>query len=48
MFAEPFDVLVIAYMGTVLCVLPVAHLIYVELRRAVRKYRVRRLMRQQR
>jgi hypothetical protein len=41
-------VLVIVYMGIVLCVLPVAHLIYVELRRVVRRYRVRRLMRRQR
>ena len=48
MFAEPFDDIVIVYMGTVLCVLPVAHLIYVELRRVVRRYRVRRLMREQR
>jgi hypothetical protein len=48
MFAEPFDVVVIVYGLTVLTVMPVAHLIYVELRRVVRRYRVRRLMRQQR
>jgi len=28
--------------------MPVAHFVYVELRRVVRRYRVRRLMRQQR
>ena len=38
----------IVYGLTVLTVMPVAHLIYVELRRMVRRYRVRRLMRQQR
>lgn len=48
MFAEPFDVVVIVYALTVLTVMPVAHLIYVGLRRVVRRYRVRRLMRQQR
>ncbi len=47
MLAETFDVVVIVYGLTVLTVMPVAHFVYCELRRVVRRYRVRRLMREQ-
>lgn len=46
MFAEPFDVIVIVYVLTVITVMPVALCVYVELRRVVRRYQVRRIMRQ--